>query len=273
MISVVIPTLNAGSTLTACLKSIHCQQTAVDRIVVVDAGSQDRTLAIAEQEADIVLTSRANRSLQRNVGWQSTDSPIVLFVDADMVLDPLVVSACERMLLDDPTLVGLVIPEQSFGPTFWARVKAFERSFYQGVWWMEASRCFRREHLIATGGYDPALIGGEDWDLDERMRRRGAIARIRPIIWHNEQNLSLADIRHKKVHYATTLKAYAARQPDRARRQLSVPARLRLLARRPGKLVRHPLLTLGLTVVGATEWWAKKRESPENSLSHERPIP
>lgn len=271
MISVVIPTLNAEATLAACVASIREQETPVDRIIVVDGGSTDQTVLVAQSQVDVVLTARANRSLQRNIGWHATDSPIVLFVDADMVLDPRVITDCEEAM-NDPEVVGLVVPEQSFGPTFWARVKGFERSVYQGVWWMEAARCYRREELSECGGYDPALIGGEDWDLDERMRQRGTIARISPIIWHNEQNLSLWQIRHKKGHYSSTLKAYAERHPERSRRQLSLISRMGLFARRPGYLLTHPLLTIGLAILGGTEWWAQKRHPSDDPMSMERPV-
>lgn len=271
MISVIIPTLNAEATLAACLTSVRAQETPVDRIIVVDGGSTDQTVSVAERLADVVLTAPANRALQRNMGWQAAESA-VLFVDADMVLDVLVVGACEEALARNPQVVGLVVPERSFGPTFWARVKGFERAVYQGVWWMEAARCFRREDLVATGGYDPALIGGEDWDLDERMRQRGTIQRITPIIWHNEQHLTLSHIRNKKGHYATTLKAYAERHPERSRRQLSLATRMGLFARKPGYLLTHPRLTAGLVILGGTEWWAQKHRAADDSMSMESPL-
>lgn len=272
MISVVVPTLNAENTLAACLTSIRDQETPVDQIIVVDGGSTDQTLSIAQHKADLVLQTQANRSLQRNVGWQATDSRFILFIDADMILDSRVVGACEEAFIGDPRLVGLVIPEQSFGATFWARVKAFERTVYQGVWWMEAARCFRRADLIASGGYDPALVGEEDWDLDERMRQQGTIGRINPIIRHNEQRLTLSRIREKKGHYASTLRVYATRHPERARRQLSLLQRAGLFVRRPWFLLAHPILSGGLVILGGTEWWVKIRRPSTDSMSMESPM-
>lgn len=272
MISVVIPTLNAEATLASCLASVHAQDTPVDRIVVVDAGSTDQTVPIAQRHADLVLTAQANRSLQRNIGWQATDSPVVLFVDADMVLDPMVISECQRVFENESEVVGLVIPERSFGSTFWARVKAYERSFYQGVWWMEAARCFRRGNLEAVGGYAPSLIGGEDWDLDERIRQQGIVRRIGHAIWHNEQALSLANIRQKKGHYRTTLQAYADRHPKRAKSQFSLLARLFLFLRRPLWVVGHPILFLAMGILGWVEWRAKTSPSSPNGLEVEKPI-
>lgn len=272
MITVVIPTLNAEATLGACLRSLRAQETPIDQIIIVDGGSTDTTVQIARATADIVLTSSANRSLQRNAGWQMATSPIVLFVDADMVLDPYVVTACEDVFNRMPSVVGLVIPEQSYGTTFWSRVKAFERTFYQNVWWMEAARCFRRDCLIRVGGYDPALIGGEDWDLDERVRQYSRVERIQPIIWHNEQDLTLERVLLKKGHYASTLSVYAARHPRRAKRQLSLASRLQLFARRPWSLLIHPILAVGLLIMGSNEWWTQKYPNETDEFKAERPI-
>lgn len=261
MTSVVVPTLNAGSTLEACLKSIRDQSSKVHEIIVVDAMSSDNTVEIASRLADRIIISQPNRSAQRNLGCEVATGLLILFIDADMVLSPNVVSDCEAAFMDDPSVVGMVIPEESFGTTFWAHVKGLERGFYQGVWWMEAARCFKREAIMSIGGYDPELIGGEDWDVDERARKYGLVARVSAVIWHNEQNLSLRRILDKKGHYASTLDLYWAKHPGRARRQLSLGSRVRLMVTNPFPLIRHPILSIGLVIVGIAEWIARLLES------------
>jgi glycosyltransferase involved in cell wall biosynthesis len=272
MITVVVPTLNVEKTLTACLNSLRAQETNPDSIIVVDGGSTDYTPVIAQELADRVITTQANRSLQRNIGWQHAHGSAVLFVDADMILDPLVITACQEVFDRDLSTVALVIPETSYGSTFWARVKSFERSFYQGIWWMEATRCIRRDVLEATGGYDQALIGGEDWDLDERIRSYGSIGRIHPRIWHNEQDLTLRQTQSKKAHYASTLQTYANKHPHRARRQLSLVWRVGLFLRRPWQLTSHPILSMGLGIMGGVEWLSHIRSSDSETSHLEKPI-
>lgn len=272
MITVVVPTLNAEATLAECLNSLRSQERAVDDIVVVDGGSTDRTLEVARTMADVVIASKPNRSLQRNIGWQASRSPIVMFVDADMVLTAYVSMACEEAFEQDPLVVGLVIPERSYGSTFWAHVKEFEREFYQGISWMEAARCFRRDVLVGVGGYDSALIGGEDWDLDERVRKEGRIGRVKEMIWHHEQDLTLGKVWAKKSHYASTLHAYAGKHPSRASWQLSWRRRVQLIFQRPRHLIAHPTLTIGLLVLGTIEYWAHRYYSLADKLHEEKPI-
>ncbi len=218
-VAVIVPTLDAEATLGACLRSIAQQTEQPARVMVVDGGSRDLTVDVARAHGAEVWVCAANRSAQRNLGAHNSKEPLLLFVDADMRLEPTVLEACRRAWRVG--LSGLVIPEQSFGIGFWARVKALERSYYQGVWWMEAARFVPRQAFWDVGGFDPGLVGSEDWDLDERLRQRGPVGRVDALIWHDEGALTLSRVAAKKRHYAPTLSAYAARHPTRARQQLS----------------------------------------------------
>lgn len=266
-VGVVIPTLNAAATLGRCLDSLREQTRRPDDVFIVDGGSQDGSVAIAYAGGACVLRSVANRSTQRNLGAEAAKrDELLLFIDADMVLSSRVIAECvSRFSIDH---AGLVIPEISVGSTMWARVKAFERQFYQGVWWMEAARCFKRSQMLSVGGFDPALVGGEDWDLDQRMRQVGAIGRIAAPIYHDEGPLRLGKLIRKKEHYADTLQAYRCRHPERARMQLALAPRLGLFLRQPNQLVRHPTLTLGLLCLGVAEWFAAKRPRLLDTLDH-----
>jgi glycosyltransferase involved in cell wall biosynthesis len=52
--SVLVRTFNSARTLQACLQSLH-DQTVVPEVVVVDSGSTDDTLAIAERFAERIV--------------------------------------------------------------------------------------------------------------------------------------------------------------------------------------------------------------------------
>lgn len=272
-VSVIIPTYLAERTLANCLRSLQQQTAMPDEIIVVDAGSPDRTVSIAESFNVTVLTTTPNRSAQRNLGADHARGDFVMFIDADMELTPSVIENCLNESRRHPEYFGLVIPEESFGTTFWAAVKAFERSFYQGVDFMEGARWMARKTFLTLGGYDAALLGGEDWDLDERLRHQGSIGRVTAIIRHNEGALSLRTVRTKKGHYAETLTTYAARYPERAAQQLTLSSRVRLFLSRPYKLARHPAFTAGLVVMGVAQVLAAKRPilTANDPLNVEKP--
>ena len=85
--TVVVPCMNEGAALTACLAALD-EQTIRDRlrVVVVDNGSVDDSVARARATADDVLTtSAAGPSGPRNRGLEITTSAFFLSVDADCV--------------------------------------------------------------------------------------------------------------------------------------------------------------------------------------------
>jgi rSAM/selenodomain-associated transferase 2 len=89
MISVVIPTLNSDSTLADTLTSLV--PAAVDglvrEVIVVDAGSTDRTLDIADGAGAEILKVDAGRGAQLKAGAARAQFPWLLFLHADTQLD------------------------------------------------------------------------------------------------------------------------------------------------------------------------------------------
>lgn len=90
MISVIIPTLNAESGLAAALSALVPAMVdgLVREVIVVDGGSTDRTLAIADQAGTRVVTSQPGRGRQLRAGAEAARFPWLLFLHADTVLEP-----------------------------------------------------------------------------------------------------------------------------------------------------------------------------------------
>jgi rSAM/selenodomain-associated transferase 2 len=89
MISVVLPTLNAQAGLASALSALvpAVVDGLVREVIVVDAGSTDRTLAIADDAgATIVRFGHANRGAQLAEGARLARQPWLLFLHADTIL-------------------------------------------------------------------------------------------------------------------------------------------------------------------------------------------
>jgi len=90
MISVVIPTWNAESTLPATLSALI--PAAVDGIVreviVADGGSDDATRRIADGSGAHIIESAKGRGLQLQTGATAARFDWLLFLHADTVLEP-----------------------------------------------------------------------------------------------------------------------------------------------------------------------------------------
>lgn len=90
MISVVIPTLNAEATLPATLTALvpAVVDGLVREVIIVDGGSSDRTLRIAEQSGARIERTQANRGAQIARGADLAKGPWLLVLHADSELAP-----------------------------------------------------------------------------------------------------------------------------------------------------------------------------------------
>lgn len=89
MITIVIPALNAETTLPATLTALvpAALEGLVREVIVVDGGSVDRTRQIADQAGAELLTAPPNRGTQMRAGANAARHPWLLFLNADTVLD------------------------------------------------------------------------------------------------------------------------------------------------------------------------------------------
>lgn len=256
LVSVIVPTKNSSEFLEDCLISIHAQTYASIELIVVDNFSTDATQEIAKRYTRAVMTQGPERSQQRNSGVHIAQGSYVAIIDSDMVLAPAVIEECV-IAAANPAVVGVIIPEESFGEGFWAQCKRFERSFYVGVDWMEAARFFSKEVYLTVGGYNPQLVSGEDWDLSQRIATHGAIGRISSFIRHNEGRISLIKTIKKKYYYAQHFKKYVAANTGSAslERQTGIISRYALFFSQPKKFIHHPLIGAGMLVMKTAEFF------------------
>ena len=243
-VTVVVPTKNAARTLEACLDSIVRQSVSCG-LVVVDCGSVDDSKAIASGFADLVLNTAPSPSLQRNVGARALSADIVGFVDADMVVGEHVVEQAIEQIAAGAGSV--VVPERSFGETYWAKVRTFERSMYLGI--LEWPRFFSYDLFEALGGYDKDLIAMEDTDLGLRASTRASVGRTSDVFLHDEGALTFRAACRKKAGYATGVAAFRSKHGSRV---LGSHLR-RPYFEHPSSLLAQPGLGLGVLALKGGE--------------------
>jgi hypothetical protein len=148
-----------------------------------------------------------------------------MFLDADMELTPCVLESCEKAVQNGADAVCIL--EQSVGTGYWSRVRELERSRYFRSEIYEAARCFRKSVFNALGGYDPAITGVEDLDIQARLFLRAfRLGWVNSPILHHEENLDLLGYLRKRTYYKQSDGIYASRYPDRWKQQHSVTKRL-----------------------------------------------
>lgn len=85
-ISIIVPVLNEESSLSKTLMQLQPLRHSGHEVVIVDGGSVDNSLVIAQNAADTVIVSKKGRALQMNNGAAVANGDIFLFLHADTVL-------------------------------------------------------------------------------------------------------------------------------------------------------------------------------------------
>ena len=108
-ISIIVPTHNSKDTLAMCLAAISRSELKDYEIVVVDDGSDDASVKIAQKYPCRLIALKENKgaSAARNIGVKSAGGSILVFVDSDVVVYPAAIAELVRHL-DDPGIAGAV---------------------------------------------------------------------------------------------------------------------------------------------------------------------
>ena len=100
MLSVVIPTLNAGEGLARSLDSLAGAGDLVGQVIVADGGSADGTPALAEERGAAVVTTAAGRGAQLAAGANAATGSWLLFLHADTRLGAGWADAARRFMAE-----------------------------------------------------------------------------------------------------------------------------------------------------------------------------
>jgi GT2 family glycosyltransferase len=179
---------NEGDRLETALQAAVAARDAGEagRLVYVDSGSQDESVAAAEAAGAAVVALTPDRAFSaargRNAGFARLDAqpggaaPVVQFLDGDCELVPGWLPAGRAALEADP---GLALV------TGWAAEVAPDASLYNALMHVEWRRpagpilacsgnmMLRAEALRAAGGFREDVIAAEDDELCCRLRAAG----------------------------------------------------------------------------------------------------
>mgnify|MGYP000589493493 CR=1 FL=1 len=85
-VSIIIPVLNEEINIPDVLNNLQSFRSKGQDVVIVDGGSRDNSLMLAQQGADLVIESKAGRARQMNSGAAVAIGDIFLFLHCATLL-------------------------------------------------------------------------------------------------------------------------------------------------------------------------------------------
>jgi rSAM/selenodomain-associated transferase 2 len=172
MISVIVPARNEEQLLGRCLQSVLDQDAATE-IIVVDGGSSDRTVAIAQgYPVQVITGSPPGLPRQLNAGAAAAVGDLFLFLHADTELVPGCMEKLQRM---PDTVVGGAFTMQVTGNRRFYKILSLGGDVYcrlTRTYFGDRGMFVRRETFSRLGGFREMPIM-TDVEFSRRMKRLG----------------------------------------------------------------------------------------------------
>ncbi len=168
---IVLPVLNEAATLATCLQQLEGLRQRGAQLVVVDGGSEDDTLAIAQRDADIALLAPRGRASQMNAGAATSLAGVLLFLHADTRLPEQADALVRSALAQDKVWGRFDLRIDSRHPVLRCVAALMNlRSRWSGIATGDQAMFVRRDAFMAVGGFaDIALM--EDIALSRALKR------------------------------------------------------------------------------------------------------
>ena len=179
-ISIIIPVLNESKILEKTLSRLQ-HELADHELIVVDGGSTDTSTLIAARYGK-VLTSRRGRAKQLNTGAAAATGDILVFLHADVWLEPGALVAVEKTVTSG--YVGGGFRQRIDGKSLLYRMIEMAgniRGKYLKVFYGDSGIFLTRTDFEKIGGFPDVPIL-EEMEFSRDMRKLGKTTLITPYI-------------------------------------------------------------------------------------------
>ncbi len=165
-ISVVIPCYNHAFELRDTLESLINQTLSVKQVIIVDDASTDNPEKAVQEFVDLLpiqfirLAQNSGAPFARNRGAELADGEFIIFLDADIKLEPHALEIMRQALINNPTV------DYAYGDFIWGkrlfRAQEFNEDALRKQNYIHTSALIRRS---ANPVFDETLTKFQDWDL------------------------------------------------------------------------------------------------------------
>ena len=209
--SVIVPSYRSASTIGACLRSLHDQDTSSTRELIVVDSSPDETADLVEAEFPQVqllrLARRTEAAAARNLGTERARGELLAFLDSDCIAPRDWLRRLEAPLRDGYDAVGGAIANGN-GESLvsWAGYLCEFREFLPGGAAHDAANltlgnvAYRSGIFRAAGGFPVGCFPQEDQVFHQRLRAREAHVLLDPsiVVAHTHRTVRREFLAHQR---------------------------------------------------------------------------
>lgn len=174
-VSVIIPTFNEAETIARTIRSVQKIEDDIE-IIVVDGGSSDATVQLAESCQVTVLQSLQGRGVQLSEGAKIAGGDIFWFLHSDTIPEQNAVQAMRTALKNKETVGGnftIRFAGSSRAAKFLTRLYPHLRKI--GLLYGDSAIFVRREAYQKAGGFKDLRLF-EDLEFVNRLKKQGKLA-------------------------------------------------------------------------------------------------
>lgn len=205
-ISIIIPTLNEATALGRALRYLSILEPPPWEILIVDGGSQDETVAIAQAAAiPVIFSPQAGRSVQMNQGAQAATGEVLCFLHADTLVPDDLVTIVDRTLTNSSIVAGgfvsimagttttrwvfaLLNILKTYVMPFLLRPHQYAKGF-RLLFGDQVIFC-RKKVFSDCNGFDPALPIMEEADLCLKLMNYGEICQVNRTVQCSDRRIA-----------------------------------------------------------------------------------
>jgi glycosyltransferase involved in cell wall biosynthesis len=187
LVSFVIPAHNEEPLLAATLMAVHAAATACAieyEIVVADDASTDRTAQVADElNARVVSVQHRQIAATRNSGARASTGDLLVFVDADTLIDEDVLRAALAAVANGSIGGGAAVRFDGEVPLYARLLIPWMTATMR--WARLAAGCFvfcTRSAFETAGGFDERLFGAEEITLSIALKKIGRFVILREAV-------------------------------------------------------------------------------------------
>ena len=217
-VSIIVAAYNSEDTIGECLKSILAQNYPADafEVIVMDGGSKDATVKIAEKFPIKVFSIRINCPAAYNYAQKIAAYPVLGFIDADAKVEA---DWLRKLMphLSEPKVAGVSGSIETWNAdNLWAKSIGYElKTRYSRIGKYTGriatmNLLLKKSVIEEAGGWDEKLPSQYDTDLGFRISAKGYRIAYEPtaVCYHFNRPTLKAYYRQQRQYGKNTLKLY-----------------------------------------------------------------